>query len=149
MPRSGESQSRHKLDAVVKAVCRLPIDAALADVSAIDLIRASGYVEYRRDVSVERLRECLTEDPRLVDAWLQWSADNRSTPAWHVTTLESGAYEVGFLNRTIERQVTFDERIAATSEYVHHYLEQLADDANSMRRPWELLTDLFRRLRER
>ena len=108
------------------AVCRLPIEFRHGNVSAIDLVRRSGYVAARHDVTVDRLADCLATDPDFVDAWLKWSEDNRSTPAWYIKSLDTGAFEVGYFDHGRTSQAMFDDRIRACAEYVRHYVEQFA-----------------------
>jgi hypothetical protein len=87
-------------------------------------VRRSGYHSVRREITVDRLSDCLATDPDLVDAWLMWSEDNRSTPAWYIESLDTGAFEVGYYDHGRTSQLTFDDRIRACAEYVRHYLEQ-------------------------
>lgn len=118
---------------VVTAVCRLPIDFRRGNVSARNLVRRSGYLGARREVTVERLTERLATDADLVDAWLTWSEDNRSTPAWYIESLGAGAFEVGYYDHGRTSQVVFDDRIRACAEYVRRYLEQF--EGTGHRRP--------------
>ena len=111
---------------VVTAVCRLPIDFRRGKVSAIALVRRSGYLAAPHEVTAERLADRLATDPDLVDAWLTWSEDNRSTPAWYIESLGKGGFEVGYYDHGRTSQVVFDDRISACAEYVRRYLEQFA-----------------------
>ena len=111
---------------VVTTVCRLPLDFRRGNVSANDLVRRSGYLAARNEVTVERIAAYLASDPDLVDAWLMWSEDNRSTPAWYIESLDAGAFEVGYFDHGRTSQVTIDDRNRACAEYVRHYLEQFA-----------------------
>jgi hypothetical protein len=78
-------------------------------------------------VTVERLSTCLAKEPGLVDAWLMWSEDNRSTPAWYLVKGEDGRLQVGYYDHGWVSQTTFDDRIRACAEYVHHYVDGFAD----------------------
>lgn len=111
---------------VVTAVCRLPIDFRRGNVSATALVRRSGYLAARHEVTVDRLADCLATDPDLVGAWLTWSEDNRSTPAWYIEALGTGGFEVGYYDHGRTSQVAFDDRIRACAEYLFRYLEQFA-----------------------
>ena len=112
---------------VVTDVCRLPIDFYQSNVSPIDLVRRSGYLKLRGDVTVERLSAGLAREPELVDAWLMWSNDNRSTPAWYIKELDGGGFEVGYYDHGRASQTVFDDRVRACAEYARHYLEGVAD----------------------
>ena len=115
------------LPEVVSAVCRLPIDFNRANASPIDLLRRSGYLVVRREVTVERLSDRLIRDQELVDSWIAWSEDNRSTPSWYIEALGPREFEVGYYDEDRSSQMRFDDKVRACSEYVHQYLEQVAD----------------------
>jgi hypothetical protein len=132
------------LDDVLTAVCRLPIDFERGGVSAIVLIRQSGYLALRREVIVERLSECLTKDPGLVDAWIKWSEDNRSGPAWYISTLGPREFEVAYLDHGRSSQHRrFDDKVCACAEYVSHELEHRADLAEMS--PWAVIRSVLSR----
>ena len=114
-------------DDVVEAVCRLPLDFyAIESVSAVDLVRRSGYLALRHDVTVARLTTCLREHPGWVDAWFAWSADNRSSPAWYVRESNPGTFELGFYEGPggVPTE-TLTDKTRAAAEFVHRYLDQV------------------------
>jgi hypothetical protein len=115
-------------DRIVERVCRLPIDFdARRTASVADLVRESGYVTARAAVTVERLGACLAEHPDWVEAWFQWSADNRSTPAWYVTELPSGGFELGYHDGPDSPPpVVLADRVPAAAAFVRRHLDHVA-----------------------
>lgn len=96
----------------------------------------SGYLAVRHQVTADRILDCLAGDPSLADAWIQWSADNRSTPAWYVTAVHPRRFEVAYLDHDqTTGRVEFEDKLRACAVYVHHELEQLADTAESFSSP--------------
>ncbi len=116
------------VDEVVEAVCRLPQDMhAAGNVTAVHLVKSSGYPAIRSQVTVERLAACLAEHPEWVDQWLDWSADNRSSPAWYVIEADQGEFHVGFYDgQRSEPPTVIADRLAAVTEFIHRYLEHVA-----------------------
>jgi hypothetical protein len=117
------------LDAVVLSVCRLPLDFhTIRSVSAVELVRRSGYRSARSGVTVERLAACLRDHPDWVDQWFDWSADNRSSPAWYVRESGDGRHELGFYEGpSSAAPVLFADRAEACATFVLRYLEGFAD----------------------
>jgi hypothetical protein len=135
------------VDAVVQAVCRLPIDHSLGTLSAVDLVEGSGYLRLRSQITVERLAGCLAGHTDWVDAWFGWSADNRSTPAWWIGGIGNDRYEVGYSERppvADPAPLVFRGKVVACAEYVHRELEQIAEIAE---RPVPQELRLWRELR--
>lgn len=111
-------------------VTRLPLDFKKGRQSAHALIAASGYPAQRGEISVDRLERYLAGEPDLVKAWLEWSDDNRGWPAWYIEPDGHGRYEVGYYDGGRSSVQAFDDKVRACAEYVHHELEQLADQAD-------------------
>ncbi len=108
----------------------MPVDFyALGNVSALELVRRSGYPAARCEVTTERLAACLGGHPGWVDAWFGWSQDNRSTPAWYVRATTAGQYEVGSVGRdgSVATQLFMGDKVAACAEYICRAVAQIAD----------------------
>ena len=107
----------------------------------------SGYLAVRHQVTADRILDCLSGDPSLPDAWIQWSADNRSMPAWYIVALDPRGFEVAYLDHyEITGRVQFDDKLPACAAYVHQALEQLADTAEAFRSPWALIKGFVRNI---
>ena len=120
-----------ELDLVVSAVCSLAEDyRTFGDRSAVELVRRSGYVAHRSDVTVDRLAECLAANPGFVRAWFARSDDTRANAHWYVRKCGPKSFEVGFLDGSgIHSVLAFDDEIRACAEYVHRTIAGIADVA--------------------
>src|SRR5688572_15332668 len=76
---------------VVKALCRMPIVfEQRSDASMVALLRESGYVEARSEVSEKEIEIHIRKNPSLVDVWVGYSQDRRSSPAWYLAEPGTG-----------------------------------------------------------
>lgn len=112
---------------LVERVCNLPIDFAMGDISLIQLVRQSGYLEAPDLLASPTLQAHLRSNPELLHAWLQLSADNRSSPAWYFVSAHesprhkhSSGYVVGFSEGG---EQLFDDPVDACANYILHKLE--------------------------
>jgi hypothetical protein len=70
-------------ETVVERLCSIPVDFhEQKNVSVVQLIERSGYLEAPGVLTVENLKTFLEKHPSLIDKWIQWSEDQRSYPAW-------------------------------------------------------------------
>ena len=84
------------MDDIVKRICYLPVDFhRLRTVSAIQLLRDSGYLNKPENITNEMVEAFLRDHPELVTQWLNWSADKRVSSGWYFLH-EKGKYVVGY-----------------------------------------------------
>jgi len=55
------------------------------NISPINLLKESGYLEFPDQINEEEIEEVLKLYPHLIDEWLLWSENKRSTPTWFFT----------------------------------------------------------------
>jgi hypothetical protein len=120
-----------ELDLVVSAVCGLAEDyRTFGNRTAVELVRRSGYLAYRSDVTVDRLAECLATNPAFVRAWFAWSDDTRANARWYLRECGPASFEVGFLDGAgIHSVVAFDDEVRACAEFVDRVVADLAETA--------------------
>ena len=111
----------------IRQICSLPVDFRTGNKSVYDLLRDSR-VE-RRSVSVASVLPILRLNPGLVDEWLMWSEDERSTPAYYFSE-EGGKYMVGRLPDESD-SVEFDSRLDACADYIVKTIRMMIDQAKS------------------
>lgn len=70
---------------------------ALRNVSFDSLIKQSNYSRSSPEITEEAIREALADQPDLVDDWLKWSEDKRTSTGWYFTKQTDGAYIVGHI----------------------------------------------------
>jgi len=73
-------------DARLMAILRIGRDASLrgTGVSVRDALRRTGYVGYRPTFKASDLLSLIAADPSLVEDWLAYSADKRTSGGWYV-----------------------------------------------------------------
>lgn len=74
------------------------------------LLKESGYLENQDKVTVGKIEEALRLHSNLINDWIQFSDDNRSTPAWVFGKGDSGKYRVAHYpeGKDFQEMVTFD-----------------------------------------
>ena len=119
---------RSELDETVDTVCRLPTDyASFRIYTAVELLRRSGYVAVRSEVTVERLAASLAAHPDWVEAWFAWSAENRARMHWFIRDCGPEKWEIAWFDGDANRRsMSFADRTRACAEYVLRELESIA-----------------------
>jgi hypothetical protein len=85
-------------DADLREICSLPAAYRESGLSWRELVSRSPYAGNRDAVTEERLTSFLDTHSELVDLWLAWSEDKRSTPSPFFR--RSGSrYELGYVER--------------------------------------------------
>jgi hypothetical protein len=122
---------RSELDETVDAVCRLPIDyASFRIYSTVELLRRSGYLAVRSEITVDHLAASLAERPDWVDAWVARSAEARARTYWFIRECGPEEWEVAWFDGSANRRSTsFGDRTRACAEYVLRELESIAAGA--------------------
>ncbi|MEM1368396.1 MAG: hypothetical protein AAGG02_10330 [Cyanobacteria bacterium P01_H01_bin.15] len=120
--------SRNSRDVLVMAICRLPIDIRMSNLSPVELHRAAGYPSRHTAISSTEIEHCLRDAPELVDAWLSYSADQRTGNGWYVTTSECGRFRWGRLE-TGESEL-FTDGVVAVAKYAALKIQKIGEYAN-------------------
>lgn len=94
------------------------------DVSAAELVRASGYVRNDESVTVEAIRGELRTHPKWVEAWLAYSQDKRTGSGWCITTGGARGCLVGYHPGPSPQQ--FEDCVHACALFVHRELTEIA-----------------------
>jgi hypothetical protein len=86
------------VERTIAALCQFPVDYrdATLNLSPRNLVARSGYPAVATQVTVDRVSEFLATRPDLVDAWFQWSDDQRWSPAWWISEQAPGQYQVAY-----------------------------------------------------
>jgi hypothetical protein len=71
-----------RLARCVYAVCRMPIEFHRRNISMVGLIDETGYVSLAGEITQAVLEEHLRQHPELVAVWVQYSEDQRCSPAY-------------------------------------------------------------------
>ena len=79
--------------------CRIPVDAVAQNKSVVDLIERSGFRGHQAEVTVRGIEAYLESHQELIDPWLLWSEDQRTSSGWYCYGVGDGTWVVGYLDR--------------------------------------------------
>ena len=102
----------NQISEVIKKVIHIPRDLhTRKDVSELNLLLESGYIELCDQIQEDEITEVLKMHPHMINDWLQYSEDKRSSPTWHFFKGESGKYYVEYSaeGKETEEIVTTDQ----------------------------------------
>lgn len=114
--------------ATAEAVARLSRTfLGRGDLSAYAILEQSGYLDRHADVTPDLLREILSGDASLVDDWLAFSENKRTTSGWYFRK-EAAGFRVGFFvgdagNKAGENART--DRVHACAEFIKKEVEDM------------------------
>jgi len=112
---------------IVEAICALPDLFRSGSASTVDLVRLSGLPESPEALTRAEIVALLAERPELIDGWLRWSEDKRTSSGWFFVS-EAGAFVVGF--HPEGERLVFSDCTEACAEFV---LREIADLVASLR----------------
>lgn len=81
----------------------------------IKLLEESGYVENRKLINIEILKEYISKNLKLADLWIQYSEDQRFSPAWVFN-----GKELYYLTPEVKKEnsITFDDPCEACAYFI-------------------------------
>ena len=97
----------------IRRICRIPADFRKGSKSFHELVHDTG-IE-RRALTAASVTSVLLSNPDLVEDWLSWSEDQRSTPSYYFLE-EKGKYAVGCYPG--EEIVEFSDSITACADFI-------------------------------
>jgi len=114
---------------VVEALCRMPaVFKEAGDTTMAALLTVSRYRSDSR-VSEADLEAHLKTHPSLVDAWVEYSDEQRALPAWYLMRPREGSTEdwrVDYLTaREKPREHVFPDRFAACAFFIMRKVDEL------------------------
>jgi hypothetical protein len=103
----------------LREICSLPAQFPTSGLSWVDLVHQSPLTEIQSRLTEDQLAEFLRSNQELIELWLRWSEDKRSTPSAFFR--QSGArYEVGYIESDGGSQPSkfFDESASACAYFM-------------------------------
>jgi hypothetical protein len=92
------------------------------DVSMVQLLEESGYIQRRNEIDEDKIAEYLKDDKSIVDDWIRYSENQRGTPSWYFD-----GQRVGYLdeNGKSEKQSQFGDPLEGCALYIKKEMEEL------------------------
>jgi len=115
------------IDEVVKKIVFIP--SRLNDIknaSAYSLLKESGYFEIYNQINEILIMRMLSNSPKVVDDWLQWSENKRTSSGWFINKGESGKYRVAFFPMSKNFPlVEYSDVLEACSAFIKREIENI------------------------
>ena len=117
----------NKSDMVAQLVTLPRRFQSLGNVSIFSLVERTGYFQLHYEVSESDVRSALACCPDLVQEWLHYSTDKRTSPGWYLAKNDEGYYETGYIADTHDRtnRVHHENGINACASFIKHELESI------------------------
>jgi len=110
---------------VVAKICDLPVQFKVrGNVSVVDLVAASGYPAAPEALTVTAVSAYLREHPDLIEAWLTYSEDKRTSSGWYVSQRSSGTFEIGYHPQG--ERISVSDRATACAEFIVREVRSIA-----------------------
>jgi hypothetical protein len=110
-------------EADLKVICSLPSTFKHQGIGWRQLVLSSPYSRSAAQLDESFLAAFLRGHPALIELWLAWSEDKRSSPSWFFRRVGS-RYECGFVGRdgSVSSQEVFDEPAPPCARFILHEL---------------------------
>ena len=113
------------LNECIKYISHFPTLYKTEDISPNDIFHKSKYEKHRNDITIELIREIVSEDESLIELWLNYTADKRWTPAWGLILNKNGTYSVSYYSDTSKYLIAFNDKLLACSFMIKMEFEEL------------------------
>ena len=109
---------------VIKNVVNLANDEyRRGDISIYQLFLDSGYLTLQEEISIDDIKAELRDCPYLVQSWLNYSEDKRTSGGWYLIKENENTYVVGTLETN--NNYTFTDDIEACAQFVINEIERM------------------------
>jgi hypothetical protein len=110
---------------IVAKICALPVQFKFrGNVSIVQLVAESGYHTDPDALSVAAVSAHLHENPDLIDAWLMYSEDKRTSSGWYVSQRSTGTFEIGY--HPAGERISVSGRAPACAEFIVREVRSIA-----------------------
>ena len=103
-------------------LARLAGERSRSPLSLIDLLKGASYTRFRREVTAHELADYLRRHPELVEEWLRYSEDKRTSDGWYFGTNGRRSW-IGQVGPTMPEY--FDAPETACAEYILRELDSM------------------------
>ena len=112
------------INEIVAKVVDIPWQFSIqGDISIYKLLEQSGYFENHAALTAVEIKKALKINPGLVQFWLQYSEDKRTSGGWYFKNNDNGTFTVGNLQSNPE--ILFLDGIEACAEYIKKEIEEI------------------------
>ena len=110
---------------MTKAIAFIPKTSEQEDKSFRSILIDIGYFEKSEYINEKEVESILRQFPELIDKWLQYSDDQRTSPSWYFINNVKDKYAVCFspYNEDIKEQI-FSDRFMACAYFIKRMIER-------------------------
>jgi hypothetical protein len=110
---------------VVARICELPVQFKVRrTVSVVQLVNESGYLVAPAALTADAVSMYLRDHPELIEAWLAYSQDKRTSSGWYVTQRAADSFEIGYF--PAGERITVAGRASACAEFIVREVRSIA-----------------------
>ena len=107
----------------LEKIIRIPSNYRKGNSSPVTLLKESGYVELHEQINEPEIEEILKLYPQLINEWLLWSENKRSSPRWHFDKFEDDTYAVAYSIEGKEIEFNTKDEFKACAAFIMHEIE--------------------------
>ena len=115
-------------DDTIAKICRMPRDFGIRDVSMVQLLRESGYAQYREQITEDRIREYVDTHRENIAEWQRYSDDQRCSPSWFFRDKAIGHVAK---SGKVELDQEYPTEADACAAYVKRMMEQFTENGRT------------------
>ena len=116
-------------DEVISNICKFSVNyKSVGSRSINDWVRDSGWLTHQGNISMKDIKEFLKSSPELIDSWLCYSSDKRTSSGWYFKeNVEECSFVVGYFENKIgtTKEVKYLQSIDACAQFIlnefHHF----------------------------
>lgn len=125
MADSARPDAHPALAEIVARICAIPaLFKALGNVSVAELVERSGYRVAAAELTVDAISSYLRERPDLIEAWLGYSEDKRTSSGWYIRQLSRDAFEIGWYPQG--ERIVVSGKAEACAEFIIREIRSIA-----------------------
>jgi hypothetical protein len=81
---------------MIKQIIEIPKEfKRKKDISIFQLLVNTGYIKNKNDINIEDIKKELKEKPELIQFWLNYSEDKRTSGGWYLLKKNDSTFIVG------------------------------------------------------
>ncbi len=112
----------------ISNICRFSVNYNTVGSKSInDWVRDSGWLVYKSSVSIDDIKDFLKSSPELIDSWLCYSSDKRTSSGWYFKEdVKERAFVIGYfeIKSGKTKETKYQESIEACAQFILNEFHQ-------------------------
>jgi len=98
---------------------------AVGTISMNALLKETGYCEFHDLFSETAIADALSLNPEIINDWLEYSEDKRTSSGWYIKRGKKGAFIVGKVEMIENSEMTYTDKIKACAAFIKREVETI------------------------